>query len=170
MSEAPGVLARAYRLLVQTLAWVAALLLGAMAVLVTADVVVRNAGLGTLAWVLEVSEYSLPIATLLAAPWLLHRNEHVRLDVLLVAIPRPLARALERCADVLGIAMCAVFVWYSVRLILDSARIGATVVKTLSIPEWWQYALVPVCFLLLAIEFARRLLARGEPSRAVPGA
>jgi TRAP-type C4-dicarboxylate transport system permease small subunit len=30
-------------------------------------------------------------------------------------------------------------------------------VKTLAIPEWWQYALVPVCFSLLAVEFARRL-------------
>jgi TRAP-type C4-dicarboxylate transport system permease small subunit len=31
------------------------------------------------------------------------------------------------------------------------------VVKTLAIPEWWQYALVPVSFSLLAVEFARRL-------------
>jgi TRAP-type C4-dicarboxylate transport system permease small subunit len=50
-------------------------------------------------------------------------------------------------------------VWYGTKLIFDSARLGSMVVKTLSIPEWWQYALVPVCFLLLAIEFARRLRA-----------
>ena len=55
-------------------------------------------------------------------------------------------------------AICAVFVWYGIRLILDSARIGSMVVKTLAIPEWWQYALVPVCFSLLAVEFARRRL------------
>jgi TRAP-type C4-dicarboxylate transport system permease small subunit len=44
------------------------------------------------------------------------------------------------------------------------------VVKTLTIPEWWQYALVPVCFLLLAIEFLRRLLARSEVPPQVRGA
>jgi len=146
-----------YRGILQGLASVAAVLLGAMALLVTLDVVMRNVGLGTIAWVNEVSEYSLPVATLLIAPWLLYRNENVRLDVLLHAVPRKLSRVLERSCDVVGIAICAVFVWYSIRLILDSSRIGSMMVKTLAIPEWWQYALVPVCFSLLAVEFARRL-------------
>lgn len=130
-----------------------------MALLVTLDVVARNVGLGTIGWVNEVSEYSLPVATLLVAPWLLHRNEHVRLDVLLVSLPRHVSKILERCTDGLGIAICAVFVWYGIKLILDSAHIDSMIVKTLAIPEWWQYALVPVCFALLAVEFARRLRA-----------
>ena len=150
---------RAYGLFLQALAGAAALLLGVMALLVTLDVVMRNVGLGTIAWVNEVSEYSLPVATLLIAPWLLHRNEHVRLDVLLMTVPRRFSLFLEKFCDVIGIAICAVFVWYSVRLIFDSARIGSMMVKTLAIPEWWQYALVPVCFSLLAVEFARRLRA-----------
>lgn len=148
-----------YRLLIQGLAYLAALLLGAMATLVTLDVLLRNVGAGGLPWVNEVSEYSLPVATLLVAPWLLHRNEHVRLDVLLSAVPKKTAVWMERTADLLGIAICAVFVWYGVRLIADSARLGSLVVKTLTVPEWWQYALVPVCFGLLAVEFARRLRA-----------
>jgi TRAP-type transport system small permease protein len=150
---------RPYRLLLQTLAAAAAVLLGLMALLITLDVVMRNVGAGTLAWVNEVSEYSLPVATLLIAPWLLHRNEHVRLDVLLVSLPRTASRLLEKICDAVGIAICAVFVWYGIRLILDSSRIGSMVVKTLAIPEWWQYALVPVSFSLLAVEFARRLRA-----------
>jgi TRAP-type C4-dicarboxylate transport system permease small subunit len=109
--------------------------------------------------VVELTEYSLPVATLLVAPYLLHRNEHVRLDVLLIALPKRAALLVERCADVAGMMICAVFVWYSIRLIFDSARMGSMVVKTLSIPEWWQYALIPVSFILLAIEFARRLRA-----------
>jgi TRAP-type transport system small permease protein len=148
-----------YRLLIQGLAHVAALVLGAMALLVTLDVVLRNVGAGGLPWVNEVSEYSLPVATLLVAPWLLHRNEHVRLDVLLSAVPKRISFWMERIADLFGVAICAVFVWYGVRLIADSARLGSLVVKTLTVPEWWQYALVPVCFGLLAVEFARRLRA-----------
>ena len=148
-----------YRLAIQAMAWVAASLLGVMALAVTLDVVARNLGWGNTGWVVEVSEYSLPVATLLVAPWLLHRGEHVRLDVVLTMLPRTLALALERVANLLGIGICAVFVWYGSKLILDSARLGSMVVKTLSIPEWWQYALVPVCFFLLAVEFARRLRA-----------
>ena len=150
---------KVYVLLLKGSAAAAAILLGAMALLVTLDVVMRNVGLGTIAWVNEVSEYSLPVATLLVAPWLLYRNEHVRLDVVLVSLPRSVSIWLERVADVLGILICAVFVWYGCKLILDSANLGSMVVKTLSIPEWWQYVLVPVSFLLLAVEFARRLRA-----------
>jgi len=147
-----------YRLVLQAFAGVAAVVLGAMALAVTFDVLARNLGWGNTGWVVELTEYSLPVATLLVAPWLLHRNEHVRLDVVLVLLPKRFALVLERGADVLGILICAVFVWFSVVLIFDSARLGSMVVKTLSIPEWWQYALIPLSFSLLAVEFARRLL------------
>jgi TRAP-type C4-dicarboxylate transport system permease small subunit len=150
---------RLYRLVIQAMAWVAAVLLGVMALAVTFDVLARNLGWGNTGWVVEVSEYSLPVATLLIAPWLLLRGEHVRLDVLVTMFPRTLALALDRVANLCGIAICAVFVWYGSKLILDSARLGSMMVKTLSIPEWWQYALVPVCFFLLAVEFVRRLRA-----------
>ena len=150
---------KAYRLVLQAFAWIAAVVLGAMALAVTFDVVARNLGWGNTGWVVELTEYSLPVATLLVAPWLLHRNEHVRLDVVLTLIPKRIALVLERSADVLGIVICAVFVWFSVILIFDSARLGSMVVKTLSIPEWWQYALIPLSFSLLAVEFARRLRA-----------
>jgi TRAP-type C4-dicarboxylate transport system permease small subunit len=148
-----------YRLAIQAMAWVAAIVLGLMALAVTLDVVARNLGWGNTGWVVELSEYSLPLATLLVAPWLLYRNEHVRLDIVLTTFPRRMALALERGANVFGILICAVFVWYGSKLIFDSAKLGSMVVKTLSIPEWWQYALVPVCFSLLAVEFARRLRA-----------
>ena len=150
---------KAYRLVLQAFAWIAAVVLGAMALAVTFDVLARNLGWGNTGWVVELTEYSLPVATLLVAPWLLHRNEHVRLDVVLTLVPKKMALVLERAADVLGILICAVFVWFSVILIFDSARLGSMVVKTLSIPEWWQYALIPVSFSLLAVEFARRLRA-----------
>jgi len=150
---------RAYQALLQAFAWASAVLVGAMALAVTFDVVARNLGWANTGWVVEVSEYSLPVATLLIAPWLLNRNQHVRLDVLIGSLPTRLALLLERCANLLGMAICAVFVWFGTQLVFDSARLGSMVVKTLSIPEWWQYLLVPVCFFLLAVEFARRLRA-----------
>jgi TRAP-type C4-dicarboxylate transport system permease small subunit len=150
---------RAYALLLQAFAYIAAVLVGAMALAVTLDVVGRNLGWSNTGWVVELTEYSLPVATLLVAPYLLYRNEHVRLDVVLVLLPKRISLFLEHSADVLGMMICAIFVWYGIKLIFDSARLGSMMVKTLAMPEWWQYALVPVSFTLLAIEFARRLRA-----------
>jgi TRAP-type C4-dicarboxylate transport system permease small subunit len=149
---------RAYRALLHACAVVAALLLGVTALFVTGDVVARNVGLGTLPWILEVSEYVLPLATFLVAPWLLARNEHVRLDVLLTSLSPRIGRSLARGGDLLGLAVCAVFVIYGARAIAASAQQGSLVIKSVVFPEWWLYAPVPFCFALLAVEFVRRLL------------
>ncbi len=148
---------RAYHALVHALAIIAALVLGLIAVLVTVDVLARNFRIGTLPWITEVSEYSLPLATFFVAPWLLDRGEHVRLDIALQMMGRRAALWTERIANLIGLAVCVVFVFYSVRLIDDSMRIGSKIYKTLEIPEWWTYAPVPLCFSLLAIGFLRRL-------------
>ena len=145
----------AYPRLLQGLAACAAVLLGAAAAAISFDVVARNLGLGTLPWILEVSEYVLPLATFLVAPWLLYRNEHVRLDILLGG------RAwLRHAADLVGLAVSGVLVVYGVRTILNSAQQGAMVFKSVVFPEWWLYAPVPLCFALLSFEFVRRLASR----------
>ena len=163
-------LGRAYRGLLHAGAVMAALLLGVLALLVTGDVVARNLGLGTLPWILEVSEYSLPLATFLVAPWLLHRNEHVRLDVLLTSLPPGLARALDRFSDAVGLAVSAVFVVYGARAVASSAQQGSLVIKSVVFPEWWLYAPVPVCFAVLAIEFVRRFFGTGSLEGSGPHA
>ena len=153
-------MARVYGALLTGLAAAAAVLLGAAALAVTLDVLARNLGVGTLPWILEVSEYVLPAATFFVAPWLLHRNEHVRLDAVLQMVRKPVAKALELASNAIGLAVCAVLVVYGVRTILNSAQQGAMVLKSVVFPEWWLYAPVPLCFSLLCIEFARRLAAR----------
>jgi TRAP-type C4-dicarboxylate transport system permease small subunit len=153
-------MARAYGALLTGLAALAAVLIGLTALAITLDVVARNVGLGTLPWILEVSEYMLPLATFLVAPWLLRRNEHVRLDAVLMVARGRTAAALETASNVIGILVCAVLVVYGVRAIANSLQQGAMVLKSVVFPEWWLYAPVPVCFLLLAFEFGRRIVLR----------
>ena len=144
-----------YGKLLQGLAAIAAVLLGVTALAITLDVIARNVGLGTLPWILEVSEYVLPVATFLVAPWLLYRNEHVRLDMLLSGRPW-----LNHVANAVGLAVSAILVVYGVRTILNSAQQGAIVFKSVVFPEWWLYTPVPLCFGLLAVEFVRRFAHR----------
>ena len=160
---------RIYELLMQGCGVAAALTIGVLALLVTFDVIARNAGLGSFPWVVEVSEYSLPLATFLAAPWLLYRNEHVRIDMLLTALPARIARQVDRAADLIGLAVCAVFVVYGIRVIADSAQLGSLVIKTLIFPEWWLFVPVPLCFGLLAVEFLRRMTLGAALASKGPG-
>ncbi len=150
---------RVYRALMGACGGAAAMIFAVMALLITGDVLMRNFRLGTLPWIVELSEYGMPVATFLAAPWLLHKAEHVRIDILVSALPRPIARAIDGLADGLGLAISLTLVYYGLAIILDARRIGATIVKTLIFPEWWLFVPLPLGGALLAIGFARRLLA-----------
>ncbi len=148
---------RAYHLLMQGCGVASAFVIGVVALLVTCDVIARNVGLGGFPWAVEVSEYSLPLATFLAAPWLLYKNEHVRVDILLTFLPAGVARQIDRAADLVGLAVCGVFFWYGIKVIADSMQLGSMIIKTLVVPEWWTFVLVPICFALLGLEFVRRI-------------
>jgi TRAP-type C4-dicarboxylate transport system permease small subunit len=138
------------------LASVAALTLLAMVALVTADIVLRNT-LGTgFAWSNEVTEYALYLITLFTAPWLLRRGQHVRIDMALVIVPPRVAWVMEAAADILGFAATLLLVWYGTVMTVQSARLGSITIKNLIFPEWWLLAPLPVCFALLALEFALR--------------
>lgn len=137
---------------------VAAATVGLITLLVCYDVIGRNLGLPSLDWVNEVTEYALPIATLAAAPWLMWRNQHVRLD-LLGAVLSPVAqRRVDRIASGLGLVVSLAMVWFSLRMLLDSRGAGSLVMKSLVFPEWWLYVPVPIGFALLALECGRRVL------------
>lgn len=137
---------------------VAAATVAFITLLVCYDVVGRNLGLPSLVWVNEVTEYALPIATLAAAPWLMWRNQHVRLDLLGALLSPAAQRHVDRVASLLGLVVSGVMVWYAVRMLLDSKQAGSLVMKALVFPEWWLYVPVPIGFALLALECGRRVL------------
>src|SRR5712692_12028484 len=92
--------------LFDALAMAAALILLAMVVIVTADIVLRNLVGAGIVWANEVSEYSLYLMTLLTAPWLLRRGQHVRIDIMLTLVPPRIAWLMEAVGDLLGFAVC----------------------------------------------------------------
>jgi TRAP-type C4-dicarboxylate transport system permease small subunit len=145
-----------YGRLLDLFAMAAALMLLAMVILVTADILLRNTVGAGFVWSNEVSEYALYAITLLTAPWLLRRGQHVRLDLMLVLVPPRVAWLMEAIGDVIGFATCLVLMHYGVAMAYDSWRIGSITIKNLYFPEWWLLAPLPVAFLLLAIEFVFR--------------
>jgi TRAP-type C4-dicarboxylate transport system permease small subunit len=159
----------AFGKLLNALAVAAALTLLAMVVMVTADILLRNLTRTGFAWSNEVSEYALYVITLLTAPWLLRRGQHVRIDLVLTLVPARVAWLMEAASDVLGFAVCLVMMRYGLKMSIDSAMLDSTTVKNLVFPEWWLLWPLPVCFALLAAEFAFRFdrLIHSEPGRRV---
>src|ERR1043166_7378145 len=157
-------LSRWYGALLEAMVGAAMLLVFAMTLMIGADVLLRNAGAGGIAWSNEVSEYILYLATVLSAPWLLRRGMHIRVDILLRALPKRVAYAMEWIADAAGTGCALYFVWYGSRVAFASYASGAITLKTLVLPEWWMLAVMPAAFALVAIEFVFRMhrLAAGD--------
>ena len=158
-------LSDAFGRLYDALAVTAALILLSMVIIVTGDILLRNLVVRGFVWSNEVSEYSLYLITLMAAPWLLRRGGHVRLDLLLTALPRRGAWILEAVGDVIGFVVSLLMLRYGTLMTFEAWRNGSITIKNLVFPEWWLLAPLPLTFLLLAIEFIfrfRRLLQRRD--------
>ena len=160
-------LSDAFGKLFNALAVAAALTLLAMVVMVTADIVLRNLTRSGFPWANEVSEYALYLTTLLTAPWLLHRGQHVRIDLVLTLVPARVAWLMELLGDIAGFAVCLVMMRYGIKMTIDSAALGSITIKNLVFPEWWLLWPLPLCFALLAAVFVFRFdhLMRSERSR-----
>lgn len=154
--------------LLQALALAGCAVILAMTLMICADVLLRNVhllpGVYGISWSNEVSEAMLYLVTMLTAPWLLRQGQHIRVDIVLRAVPPRLGWYFEWVADALGLVCCLLIAWYGVHAVIQSFKSGALSIKTLVTPEWWMLAPLPVAFVLLAIEmgFRMRRLHLGE--------
>jgi TRAP-type C4-dicarboxylate transport system permease small subunit len=161
------------------LALLGCMILLAMMLVIVADVALRNLAIpglpGSLAWSNEISELMLYLITMCVAPWLLRQGQHIRVDIVLQALPPRLAWHLEWVADVLGLGCCLLITWYGAQAAWSSYLSGAVNIKTLVTPEWWSLLPLPVVFLLLSIEMLFRMVrlqrgVRGPRHEAVSAA
>ena len=160
----------AYGRLLAALALGGCAVMFAMMLVIVADVALRNLALPGLPrgidWSNEVSELMLYLTTVLVAPWLLRQGQHIRVDILLTALPPRMAWYLEWVADTLGLACCLFMAWYGAKATWASWSSGALSIKTLVTPEWWSLAPLPAMFVLLSIEMLFRMKRLHEGERA----
>jgi TRAP-type C4-dicarboxylate transport system permease small subunit len=131
--------------------------LGIVIMLICVDIFIRNLGFGSLPWMVEVTEYVMYAGTFLAGPWVLRQGSHVRVDLLLIALPRAAGRRLEQFTDLLGLIVSLIMLYYGSVVVLDAYRFKMIQFKSLAIPEWMLLMPIVIGCLLLAIEFVLRM-------------
>jgi len=155
-----------YGSFIHALMMAACVLLFAMLLIICTDVFLRNAFRSGISWGNEVSEYALYLLTLLAAPYLLRQGQHIRVDILLRALPGQVAWVMEWIVDLCGLACSLILAYFGIDAIIDSIRGGVMTMKTLVLPEWWFIVPLPAVFVLMAIEFIFRMTRLLDAPRA----
>jgi len=137
---------------------IGALLVFAVTAMVVVNVLLRNAFKVQISGDVELSEYAMLFLTAFVSPWLLHKGQHVRIDLVLQQVPAVVGWCFEIFVDCLGIVVSALLTWYGIRELHVSMVDGTKIAKFFTIPEWWTLWPLPMMFILLALEFCFRLL------------
>ncbi len=107
-------------------------------------------------WLVELSEIVLLYITFLGAAWVLGKDGHVTLDVLLNLISENNQRRLHLVLSVLGAITCFVLTWFGVLVALDQFHNDIREPTIMAPLTFWITSVVPFGFVLLGIQFLRR--------------
>ena len=126
--------------------------------LIVSDVLIRTVGLKPWLYSSVLAEYGLLWFTMLAAPWLARNKAHVFIDAITQLLPPAVQRVLAKF-----VYLCCAFVsfvvsYYSCMLLIAAFVDGQIDTRAVDVPLWTLYLPIPLCFLLVAIEFVRFLL------------
>ena len=109
-------------------------------------------------WVIEVCEYMLLYITFLGTTWLLKRDGHVKVDIVLVSLNPKVANVLRLVTSIMGAVSCAFLVVYGTLNTVKYYQGGTLVIQTLNTPKWILTAVIPFGSFLLVVQFLRQFI------------
>lgn len=147
---------RLFDALVDAGAVLAALLLLAVMLATVVKVVLRYGFGEGLLGVDQLSGTMLLYLTFLGAAWVLRRDEHVTIDLLLNALGTRTRARLQVLASLLGCAVCACLAVFGTLEVVYSIQKGIRIPAEIEMPRAVNLAVIPLGCLFLALQFVRR--------------
>ncbi len=141
--------------IIDLMAILACAILVFLLLIIVTQVTLRIFGL-TILWIFEISKFSLLYITFLGAAWLLKRERHVKMDIVLTRLSPRTQSLMNIITSVLGVIICLVLTWYGVTLIQAQIRVGDYFPGLLKAPKWPVALVIPVGSFLLLVQFLRR--------------
>lgn len=163
--------------LVRALCVLAVLLIAAMMLGISAEVILRMVGFPSIIGLIELTEYALFASTFFVAPYLLRTNEHIRVDLVIARLDPARTRLVECGVMVVIMAISLITGIIATILMLRSYQAGTLIFKDLIFPQWWLDWIIPLCSLAIFVQALELLMtlirapAGGVPlpAEAVPG-
>jgi len=152
---------------VKVFAFVAGLLLVLMTVSIGYAILSRAVGLPFPLWVVQFNEYALLWITFLGTAWVLGRNRHIAIDLVTRHLNPRTRVVFDLLHSVVGAGVCAVIFWFGLKTVLSMYQRGVTDVSAVDIPRYLVLLVIPLGFLLLALQFVRKVLTDLLSARAI---
>lgn len=143
--------------------WLSVIILGALALITFANVLVRYLTDSSFAWTEEISIFLLIVLTMTAGATAFVRNQHIRIEIFADGGSPKRRRGLAITSGVIVLLFFVLLTVLSARMALDDYTWGDTS-PAIGIPNWWYTIWMPIlagAISLRMLGMLRRLL-RGE--------
>ncbi len=132
----------------------AKVLLVALTALLSIQIVNRYVFHTSFVWLEEIARISFVWLIYFSAASAAKDDRHIRIEIADLFLPPPALKAMTLVADVLVIVFDLVIVWLGILLIRSTIQYG-DVTPVTDIPMGLIYAVIPICFALMAFRVLR---------------
>ncbi len=140
------------------LAYFACAIVACVFVMIVTDVSMRSMGISPPPFTLSVVEYSLLYFAMCCAPYLVRHKGHVTIEALVSVLPVVIRVILAKIVYFACVCVALLFAYYSLELFLEAWESQEPDVRGIDMPYWTLFLPMPLCFLLVALEFVRYLI------------
>ena len=116
----------------------------------------------------QISGMLLLYVAFLGAAWVLRRDEHVTIDLLLAHVGRRTRWYLMVACSLIGVAVCLVVTVFGAVEVISSLQRGIRIPAEIEMPRAVNLWVIPIGFLFLTLQFVRRAVDSIKGHEAPP--
>jgi TRAP-type C4-dicarboxylate transport system permease small subunit len=144
--------------------WLTVIVMGLLALITFANVLVRYFTNQSFAWTEEFSVFLMIVLALVAGSASVARNRQIRIEYFSDNGPEWRQRALARFGALMVFVLFALIAVLSVRTVYDDIKFGETS-PGIGVPQWWYTVWLPVFSTAIALRALGLFIRRGRDGR-----
>lgn len=149
-------LGRIFDVILNTLAVIAGIILVSMMLLTVTKVGMRVLMNHGILGIDQISGIMMVYMTFLGAAWVLRKDGHVTVDLIVSIVPPRVRKVMNVTASLIGAVTCFAVTWFGTNAVMLSLSRRVLVAAELEIPRAVNLVVIPLGCFLLGIEFLRR--------------
>ncbi len=114
----------------------------------------------TTIWLMQTTEYALLWIVFLATTWLLREGGHITTDIIYGVLDTRTKRYFDIILFICAACACAICLYYGTAYTYRCIHEGITDVRGVTVPKAAIFAIIPLGFLMLTIQFLRMVWDR----------
>ena len=149
--------------------WLTVIVMGALALITFANVLVRYFTNSSFAWTEEISVFLMIVLAMVGGSAAVARDRHIRIEYFAESGSLKRRQRLAQLGALMVALLFTIMAVLSVRLVWDDYRFEETS-PGIGIPQWWYSVWLPVLSTLIAVRAVGHYVRSGRKTHQEPGA